>query len=465
MKYCYLLFLVFIPAVLFSQLVIIQGEAISYKHDELVVFQYHDFISFNEKELARVRVAEDGTFRLMFPLETTGWIYLKAGVFRGILLAEPDSAYQIVLPVKVEKTIQDILNPFFEEQEFYITTIPEDPKRLTNQMSEFEFLYNQYLNENFLEVYQKARRSNIDTVIQNIEKLFSGISSPYFSAHRYYRYASLKYFAYQRNDKFVIKEYFLHKPVLYSNRAYFDLFNKLFVNYFSFYSETAEGSRLVSDISYAKSPYRIRQTLSNNLALANDTLRDLVLLKGLHDAFYKTDFPDQALFQITDSLMVSLKNTQHTAMLKQIKWKVCQLRKNFPAPDLALTDVDGKTRKLSDFKNKNLYLNFYRYESFTCLKDLELLKNLYKKIGNQVEIVTINCGSDFQKVKQMFKDEKYEWTLLQLQEANDLEKYKIKAYPSYFFVHSNGTFIFSPSPGPGENFEWHSFNYLKSQRK
>lgn len=465
MRYYYLLFFVFFPVVLFSQLVTIQGVASSYKHNELVVFQYHDFITYNEKELARVSVAEDGTFRLMFPLETTGWIYLKAGVFRGILVAEPDSSYQIVLPVKVEKTIQDILNPFFEEQEFFITTLPEDPKRLTNQISEFEFLYNQYLNENFFEVYQKARRSNIDTVIQNIEKLFSGNSNAYFSAHRYYRYASLKYFAYQRNDKFVVKEYFLLKPVLYSGKAYFDLFNKLFVNYFSFYSETAEGSRLISDISYAKSPYRIRQTLSNNLALANDTLRDLVLLKGLHDAFYKADFPDHALFQITDSLMESLKNTRHIELLKQIKWKVSQLRKNFPAPELALTDASGKTRKLSDFKNKNLYLNFYRYESFTCLQDLALLKNLYKKIGDQVEIVTINCGSDFEKVKQLFRDEKYEWTLLQLQDSKDLEKYKIKAYPSYFFVHSNGTFIFSPSPGPGENFEWHYFNFLKSQKK
>jgi len=229
---------------------------------------------------------------------------------------------------------------------------------------------------------------------------------------------------------------------------------------------TSEGIRIFSDIAYAKSPILVKQTFSNNMVLLNDTLQEMVLLKGLHDAFYSNDFPLQSMLITLDSVSISSPVQTHSEIAQHIKKKVLQARVGFDAPSFELKDTSGVIQSNRSFLSNYVYLNFISLESFACQQELELMKALHTKHKDDLKLVSISIDDDLDKVKAYFKKYNYNWTLL----ADDSKqstaaKYKVKAYPTYYLINPEGKLTMSPAPGPGENFEWYFFNILLSKRK
>jgi hypothetical protein len=245
-----------------------------------------------------------------------------------------------------------------------------------------------------------------------------------------------------------------------------DLFNQLFANYLSFYMNTSEGERLYSDIAYAKSPKYVKQTFANNMVLLNDTLQELVLLKGLHDAFYQPDFPFPNLLLTLDSVAYTTKVPLHKEIAEVIRKKTLQARNGYPAPGFELRDANGVFRKSNEYLANYVYLNFISFESFACQQDLELLKVLHEKHKTSFRIVSICIDDDFSKMIKHFKEKGYEWQLLSYRDQKSvISEYKVRTYPSYYLIDPEGNLSMSPAASPAENFEWYFFKMMQSQRK
>ncbi len=481
-----------ITANCYAQNVTIKGNAPSYIGDEFIFYTYSDLITFTDKELCRCNVQNNSDFLCSFSLSNTVKTFIHLGVYKGIIFTEPNTTYEIILPDKKEKTIADKLNPYFEETEVYFgilscetaltekfpidayseatTRVNPEPATIKGKkenelnylIREFDDLYDDYLNDNFLIIYLKAYGSDVDTVINKIDSLFSWAENDYFNNYKKYKFAFMRHLAYQRNVKYVTKDYFLNQPVLYNNIAYMDLFVQLYDNYFSFYSKTEDGKRIFVDIAYAKSFYDLKETLNNNLALANDTFKELVILKGLHDAFYSDNFPKRAILQTLDSVRIQSTIPQHKQIAVNIKKKVTQLMKGTDAPEFELFDKNSLPVSLSQFKGKYVYLNFCTTLSFTCKQELELLNKLQEKYKEILEIITISTDEDFKKTIDYFNEHNYIWTFLHYaNEPEVLKKYKIKVFPTYYLIDPDGKLIMSTAPSPDENFELYFFKILK----
>ena len=245
-----------------------------------------------------------------------------------------------------------------------------------------------------------------------------------------------------------------------------DLFNQLFTNYLSSYMKTSEGERIFSDIAYAKSPTYVKETFSNNMVLLNDTLQELVLLKGLHDAFYQKDFPVSSMIITLDSINCCSNIQYHKTIAKNIKQKVLKARQGFDAPEFKLTDANGSIQISDSIFTTFVYLNFISIESFTCIQDLELMKKMYQKHKTDFNIVSICIDDNFEKTVAYFKEKGYSWTLLNYcNQKNITSDYKVRAYPSYYLISPDGKLRLSPALSPGENFEWQFFNILQKTKK
>lgn len=445
---------------------IIYGTNTEYANRIVKVFTYDDYISKKLVLLTADTVDAKGNFSFSFPLDETKLIYIPLGYYNGLLYANPNTKYEVMLPERRDKNFADILNPYFQEVDFFLGVKGSDPYEINRLIFEFDNILERYIDENYYEIYRKPIQDSVDLVIGNIEKLFDTVPNTFFQNYRTYKYALLKYSSYMRNNLYVTKDYFNDMPLLYHNVSYMDLFNQLYTNYLMFYMNKSEGERLYSDIVLAKSPALAKETFSNNLVLTNDSIQELVLLKGLYDACHDKDFPFASLIITLDSIANSSPIIEHRKIAKNIIATTTKTKVGYEAPNFELRDALGPFRKRSDYLANYVYLNFCSIKSFACQQDFELLKALHEKYKSEFKIISISIDEDFDEVKKYFKDKGYEWTLLSyMDEKTVVDDYKIRAYPTYYLIGPGGKFIMSPALSPGENFEYHYFNYMRNIKR
>jgi peroxiredoxin len=254
-------------------------------------------------------------------------------------------------------------------------------------------------------------------------------------------------------------DYFHNKPILYYNVAYMELFSNLFENFLGQYSTTSSGKNLVNDIEFAKSITAIKKTLSKSIEFSNDTLQELIVLKGIHDAFFirnimqYTTFSKVQLFNVLDSIETKTKIAEHKIIAQNIRQKAKYLSTGTQAPNFTLSKNDKNEKSLDDYNGKYIYLNFCNTNSRECREDFEMLKLLDKKFKN-LEIISISTDKNFAETQEFFKTMKYSWTLLDFNSDKQiLEKYKVEVFPTYCLIDENKNIMMYPAYSPRENIE------------
>jgi thiol-disulfide isomerase/thioredoxin len=248
------------------------------------------------------------------------------------------------------------------------------------------------------------------------------------------------------------------------------MFNQVFKDFFPVYYMQKDGVDVFDDIAKAKSIWHLKKTLNRNMAFTNDTLKEMLILKGIHDAFYSSHiaeykgFPKPQLLQTLDSLIILTRIPQHKMIAENIKAKVTKLLPGYPAPDFKLFDQDNRLRSLSGFKGKYVYLCFFTTWSLACMQDIELLRKIQDQFGKNLEIVTVICNGEQKELPGYVLNINGSWTFLGYQRQPDIiQQYNIKAYPTYYLIDPYGKLVLSPSPGPNENFSKYFSEILKSR--
>lgn len=115
---------------------------------------------------------------------------------------------------------------------------------------------------------------------------------------------------------------------------------------------------------------------------------------------------------------------------------------NLKAPEWSLSDVDGKTVSLKDFKGTPIFLEAWVSSCSHCMESLPKIKQIESQFGNKVKVITVNFDYDLVETKETIKAKNINYLVLQGDVHFD-QNYDIQSYPSYFVIDSNGTIIFS----------------------
>jgi peroxiredoxin len=443
-----------IPFIADAQKTVLFGTNPTYRGQTINVYSCSDYISGTKKLVGSAEADSAGNFRIEIDIDRTCRLTLDLGRMSGILYADTSMTYNIVLPDFRPKTKGDILNPYFEPDEFLVGIKNPDRYNINMYVDMFDYYYEELLERNYYTLFKKPVPAAVDSIIGEIEHSFDTIPNEFFRTYREYKYAWLKFVSYMRDWRYMSREYFDGHQVAYENPAYMDLFNQMFTNFLKFYMNTREGERIYSDIALAKSPVKAKQTLSNSLAITNDTLQEMVLLKGIHDALYDCYFTTNSLLIALDSIKSTSKIQQHRQIAQNIEQKNQIARVGTMAPEFCLADTAGVFRSVDEYKGKYVYLNFVSIDNYTCVQDLEQLKLLNEKTKGVMDVVSIAIDDDFDSVKKMFKRNGYNWTLLDVKgDKSVVDRYKVKVYPSYFLIDTDGTLCMSPAISPSEDFE------------
>jgi thiol-disulfide isomerase/thioredoxin len=243
-----------------------------------------------------------------------------------------------------------------------------------------------------------------------------------------------------------------------------ELFNLLYDKYFLFFARSESGSTALNQATSQRSYSRLKSTLSKDDVLANDSLLELVILKGLHDGFFDDRFSRGALLAILDSLFSKSTIAEHLLIAQNIRTKVTRLLPGFVPAPFELYNTKGELVSLNQFEGKYIYLNFGSTTSYTCLQDFSLLEKIYENHKKRLEIVTISVDNEVSDLNHFLDQAKYKWTFLHYGNKPDIIKeFDIRAYPTYFLIGPDRKLILSPAPSPKENFEVQFFNILRSK--
>ena len=126
------------------------------------------------------------------------------------------------------------------------------------------------------------------------------------------------------------------------------------------------------------------------------------------------------------------------------------------APDFTLTDINGETVKLSDYRGKKVLLNFWGTWCPPCKAEMPHMQKYYEKFKDEgIEILAVNATvteSSPDNVAKFVEDYGLTFTI-PLDEKNQVSSlYEILSFPTSFFIDSDGVIRSGAIGGMTEEF-------------
>ncbi|HEY4706709.1 MAG TPA: TlpA disulfide reductase family protein [Thermodesulfobacteriota bacterium] len=108
--------------------------------------------------------------------------------------------------------------------------------------------------------------------------------------------------------------------------------------------------------------------------------------------------------------------------------------------DFELPDLQGNTRKLSEFKGKVIFLNFWATWCKPCEEEMPSMQALYENLNDfPFEIVAVSVDKDpTEKVAAFAKRYGITFTILHDRKGKIKETYKTTGVPETFIIDQNG---------------------------
>ncbi len=462
-----LLFLIAFPSALRAEdsHILLKGKSVDYSGDTIIFMGYSNMLSFSEEELGRCAVDSSGNFTCNIPLQSTRHIFTYLGIYNCYFYAEPGLVYNIKLPRKQEKNLQDLVNPYFEETSIHLIVkieadisgnpVPPQQEELNFFIRAFNDAFYPYYYKFVINAYgSQVNREEFNKAEKELRKSFDSLTNSYLNEYIDYRLGLFKHYGSQVNSQKIIREYFLGKPVLPQNPAYMELFNEIFEDYFLSFAVEYPSARLPQVLNNEKDYASVHKILVREANLKSDSLRQLVILKGLYDGYYDGKNIPSSMIQLLDSVKENTSIEIYQQTVEDIMLEITKILPGYHPPDFSLYKSDSTLVQLSDFRGEYVYLNFCNSFGYYCVREYEYLRVIHERLKDKLSIVTILVDDSSENMKQLVESNSYPWTFLHFSNQPDiLDAYDIRSYPSYFLIAPDGNLILSPAPSPVENFE------------
>ncbi|NLP44654.1 MAG: redoxin domain-containing protein [Peptococcaceae bacterium] len=118
------------------------------------------------------------------------------------------------------------------------------------------------------------------------------------------------------------------------------------------------------------------------------------------------------------------------------------VRDGSEAPDFTLPDLAGNQVSLSDFRGKNVYLNFWASWCEHCVNEMPDMEQVYQDFQDRdLVVLAVNTGEDNSTVQQFIEDTSYTFTVLLDSDLDIARLYKTSKIPVSFFINKEGIVV------------------------
>ncbi|MES2516016.1 MAG: TlpA disulfide reductase family protein [Bacteroidota bacterium] len=447
----------------FAQNITIKGKAhSSHIGKEVVLSDFSDYVTYTRIKESADTVDKDGYFELKLQSSYTKPILISIHNLVGKIYVQPNFVYGIYFPPTDSLTN----NQEGTETTVDITVYGKDSTELNALIIDFNNQYNNLFTNNKDGYLSPAKLNRLlDTFLVNTRKRYQYIKNPYFKTYVDYSFADF-FSNISRSKTILYKQFIDRRPIQYANYEYMQFFNTHFKGYLKAYASTKTGGNIYNSINAFADYKDLRNQFKSDESIKNDTVRELLILKGLIDFYYSPDFDKHQVQSVIEQLYRETRIEEHKKIAANMLQTTYQLQPGAKAPDFLANDRAGMNVNLSNYKGKYIYLNFFSTQSDNSLKEMQKIIDLKKKFNDKVTFVSVCLDDSLKTYRAYLKaNPKQDWIILhQGQNGSAKQAYNIKTLSGFFLINQQMQLAQSPATMPSEGLEY-KFNALFRPRK
>jgi hypothetical protein len=245
-----------------------------------------------------------------------------------------------------------------------------------------------------------------------------------------------------------------------------EFFNTYFKGYLKGIASTKHGGSVYNSINAFGNYKDLKQELESDKSIKNDTLRELLTLKGLVEFYYSPDINQQQVKSVLEQLYHETKISEHQKIALNALQNFYQLQTGADAPNFMANDLKGMPFQLNSLKGQYIYLNFFSTQSEISLKEMQKIIDLKNNFNGKITFVSV-CLDDSVKhfLAHLKNNPKQNWIILhQAKNSTAKQAYSITSLSGFFFINKQLQLSQSPALAPSEGIEY-KFNALFKTRK
>lgn len=455
--------LIFYSFVLVSQNVTIKGVAQKQENKEIGLWVFNDYISKTEKLLTYSTIDSAGNFLLEFNSKEIQYITLKIEKNVASMYVEPGANYEVIL-FPPDSTVYQ--NPNLEH-DLKLSINLKSKTEINALTIDYDKRFDDFLSVEYLAFVRRNPQPKIDSFKLATNLFYASVKNPYFDAYVNYTIAALEEKT-KFSEKTLFSSYISGKPVLYAHPEYMNFFNTFYKQKFQKLLLSEYGGDIEFQINTRISFSGLMNVLKLDDYLKNDTIRELVLIKGLYESYYDGSFKKSKIINMLDQVVAEAQVPEHKRIAQNILNSFSRLQVGQAAPYFELPDKTGRTHNLDEFKTKKyIYLMFFDANCTSCLQQMKVIPSLRKQYGAKIEFVSISADKATAELAAFCaKNPKYDWLFLYDNSGSQLKaNYEIKSLPAYFLISPEGKFIQVPAESPEGDIERAFYDITKPKGK
>ncbi|MDP4266259.1 MAG: TlpA disulfide reductase family protein [Bacteroidota bacterium] len=447
----------------YSGNVIIKGKAINENDTIAYLFKYTDMITYKDQLLSQGRIDKNGNFELSLNTDQTIVAFIEIKKVRGAIFIEPGGTYNVVFPQVDRRDLNENTNFHLKKEKVILSINDNNPRELNNMIINFNLLFSDFIEKNFNRIYRQRTKQPIDSLRLIIKNTFKDTSNDYFNNYIKYRIATVEMPAQIKSRKKIVNEYFSNKPILYENIEYMSFFNSFYDRYWEICRNSDEISSAVNNSS-GLTCKKIMDIMNDSVLLKDKRIKELVLIKELNDYYLNKKFKNNNINNLLTDISNMTSIPEHKHIVNDIINNFSALKPGSKAPAFELRDINDKPFKLSDFKGKYVYINFWKSSFVPCLSEMKLMEKMYNAYRDKVVFISISADKNPRDMISLVKKYKWRWIFAH-SGANEkiIDDYEVLAYPTYILIDKNGNIIQAPADSPTGNIETFFFSISKKK--
>lgn len=433
-----------------SQNVIIKGIApFVYKGKTVTAFTFKDFITNTPLEIGSSKINDSGKFKMeISSIKKCSYAYLNIDNLNFTIYLNPGGEYHVIVPLPDTTHYQ---NPYINHIAD-LTFLFRDTNDFNNLIIDFNEQFDQFWANDYMYFVRKQSPPYIDSFYAAMKLCYAKTNNEFFKTYVLYTIAGLELNV-MEGKKTLASKFIKNKPVLYDNKQYMDFFTDFFDGYVEHLADTRDGAGIYNLFEQADYKGLLELLKRDPLLSTNDTLCELVFLKGLNDMYENGNY-QVTIRTMLHNYILSSKIEPCRAIAIDMIESFSETATGNEVPGFALKDSKGVINSILDFRGKYLYLWFFKSNSNPCIREMEIIPELVKVYGKRVNFLAISEDDDFAAFSDFVSGNKsFTWTFLYDAGQQVLKKYDVKALPEYFLISPQGQFVYNPADSPSHGIQ------------